>query len=39
MMVGELYNHNGQWKFNPIGDGVDADLYGLCSRYGVNVIE
>ena len=37
MMVGELYRHNGQWKFNPIGDGTADDLYGLCLRYGVNV--
>jgi len=37
MMVGELYRHNGQWKFNPIGDGTADDLYGLCTRYGVNV--
>lgn len=39
MMVGELYSHNGQWKFNPIGDGTNDDLYGLCARYGVNVRE
>ncbi len=39
MMVGEIYNHNGQWKFNPIGDGVREDLYGLCMRYGVNVAD
>ena len=37
MMVGELYRHNGQWKFNPIGNGTQDDLEGLCIRYGVNV--
>jgi tellurium resistance protein TerD len=37
MMVGEVYNHNGQWKFNAIGDGVAKDLAGLCEMYGVNV--
>ncbi|MGN0484046.1 MAG: TerD family protein [Lachnospiraceae bacterium] len=37
MMVAELYRHNGEWKMNPIGDGVEADLYDLCIRYGVNV--
>lgn len=37
MMVGEVYNHNGQWKFNAIGDGVAKDLEGLCGMYGVNV--
>ena len=39
MMVGELYRRNGEWKFNPIGDGVSADLMGLCERYGVNVAD
>lgn len=37
MMVGEVYNHNGQWKLNPIGDGVAKDLAGLCQMYGVEV--
>ena len=37
MVVGELYKHNGQWKFNPVGDGVAKDLAGLCEMYGVNV--
>lgn len=39
MVVGEIYNHNGQWKFNPVGDGVAADLYELCTRYGVSVAD
>lgn len=39
MMVGELYRRNGEWKFNPIGDGISADLMGLCERYGVNVAD
>ncbi len=39
MVVGEIYIHNGQWKFNPVGDGVEADLYELCARYGVNVAD
>ena len=39
MMVGELYKRNGEWKFNPIGDGISADLMGLCERYGVNVAD
>lgn len=37
MVIGELYRHNGQWKFNPVGDGVAKDLAGLCEMYGVNV--
>lgn len=37
MVTGEVYRHNGQWKFNPVGDGVAKDLAGLCNMYGVNV--
>lgn len=37
MMVGEVYRHNGEWKFSPIGDGTQDDLEGLCRRYGVNI--
>lgn len=37
MMVGELYKKNNEWRFNPIGNGTDDDLLGLCKRYGVNV--
>lgn len=39
MVVGELYKHNGTWKFNAIGDGVAKDLAGLCAMYGVNVAD
>lgn len=39
MVVGEVYNHNGQWKFNAVGDGVAKDLAGLCAMYGVNVAD
>ncbi len=37
MMIGEVYNHNGTWKFNAIGNGVAKDLAGLCQMYGVQV--
>ena len=37
MMIGEIYNHNGIWKFNAIGNGVAKDLSGLCALYGVQV--
>lgn len=37
MMVGEVYKHNNEWKFAPIGDGTADDLEGLCIRYGVSV--
>lgn len=39
MVVGEIYRHNGTWKFNAIGDGVAKDLAGLCAMYGVNVAD
>ena len=38
MMIGEIYIHNGTWKFNAIGNGVAKDLAGLCEFYGVQVI-
>ena len=38
MMIGEIYQHNGIWKFNAIGNGVSRDLAGLCELYGVQVI-
>ena len=37
MMIGEMYRHNGAWKFNAIGSGVARDLAGLCELYGVQV--
>ena len=38
MMMGEVYLHNGAWKFNAIGNGVNKDLAGLCEFYGVQVV-
>lgn len=38
MMIGEIYQHKGGWKFNAIGNGVARDLAGLCELYGVQVI-
>lgn len=37
MMIGEIYQHNGSWKFNAVGNGVSKDLAGLCALYGVEV--
>ena len=37
MTLGELYLHNGQWKFNPVGNGVHQDLAGQCAIYGVEI--
>ena len=37
VVVGELYRHNGEWKFNAIGSGFSGGLHALCKNYGVNV--
>ena len=37
VVVGELYRHNGEWKFNAIGGGFSGGLHALCRQYGVNV--
>ena len=37
MTIGELYLHNGAWKFNPVGNGVHQDLAGQCAIYGVEI--
>lgn len=34
MVVGELYRHNGEWKFNAIGTGYAGGLQALCNGYG-----
>lgn len=37
MMIGEIYQYNGSWKFHAVGNGVAKDLAGLCALYGVEV--
>lgn len=37
VVVGELYKHNGEWKFNAIGSGFQGGLAALCRNFGVNV--
>ena len=37
MVFGEIYRHNGEWKFRAIGQGYTGGLYSLCQQYGVNV--
>ena len=36
MVVGELYRHNGEWKFNVIGSGYQGGLAALCANYGID---
>lgn len=37
MIFGEIYRHNGEWKFRAIGEGYKDGLYALCKQYGVNI--
>ena len=37
VVVGELYRHSGEWKFNAIGSGFKGGLRALCQNFGVNV--
>lgn len=34
-VFGEIYRHNGEWKFNAIGSGFQGGLAALCANYGV----
>ncbi len=36
VVVGELYRHNGEWKFNAIGSGFQGGLEALCANYGID---
>ena len=36
VVVGELYRHNGEWKFNAIGSGFQGGLAALCGHYGID---
>jgi len=37
MIFGELYRHNGEWKFRAVGQGYAAGLAGIARDFGVNV--
>lgn len=37
MIFGEIYRHNGEWKFKAIGQGFQGGLAPLARSYGVNV--
>lgn len=36
-VFGELYKHNGEWKFNAIGNGYQGGLAALCASFGIDV--
>lgn len=33
VIVGEIYRHNNEWKFNAVGNGVQDEIDGLVNRY------
>ena len=37
VVIGELYRHNGEWKFNAIGSGFSGGLAALTRNYGLDV--
>ena len=37
VVVGEIYRHNGEWKFNAVGSGFKGGLKALCINYGVDM--
>ena len=37
MIFGELYRHNGEWKFKAVGQGFAGGLSALASQHGVNI--
>lgn len=37
VVVGELYRHNGEWKFSAIGSGFQGGLGALCGNFGINI--
>jgi tellurium resistance protein TerD len=37
IVVGELYRHNGEWKFSAIGSGFQGGLTALATNFGLQV--
>lgn len=37
MIFGEVYRHNGEWKFRAVGQGYASGLAGIARDYGVRV--
>lgn len=36
MNFGELYRHNGEWKFRAVAQGHAGGLSSMCAQYGIN---
>ena len=37
IVVGEIYRHGNEWKFNAVGQGFSGGLEALCNNYGIEV--
>ena len=37
MIFGEVYRHNGEWKFKAVGQGFSGGLEAMCKQFGVAV--
>ena len=35
MVFGEVYRHNGEWKFRAVGQGYSGGLGAMCAQYGI----
>ena len=38
MIFGDVYRHNGEWKFKAVGQGYAGGLEAMCSQFGVSVV-
>jgi len=37
MVFGELYRHNGEWKFKAVGQGYSGGLKAMCDQYDISI--
>jgi tellurium resistance protein TerD len=37
MVFGEVYRHNGGWKFKAVGQGYSGGLAAMCQQYGIQI--
>ena len=37
MVFGEVYRHNGEWKFRAVGQGYSGGLAAMCHQYGIQI--
>lgn len=37
MVFGEVYRHNGEWKFRAVGQGYAGGLAAMCQSYGIQI--